>query len=129
MSSAYLPQAHGATVIATVLLTRFGRPASATEQARTVNRALRAAASALGNTLAVCRKSYVHPGVVDAYLGDSLPAKRFALRLRGLRSAERRTLALLRAARQGFVPVLVAGTKLLATRATIGSNLSRLSAG
>jgi DNA topoisomerase-1 len=86
----------GATVIATVLLTRFGLPAAMTERTKTVNRALRAAAHALGNTLAVCRKSYVHPGVVDAYLADSLPPRRVRLQASGLRSGERRTLALLR---------------------------------
>lgn len=86
----------GATVIATVLLTRYGPAASAAERMRTVNRALRASAQALGNTLAVCRKSYVHPGVIDAYLNDSLPARRLRRRPPGLRAAEARTLALLR---------------------------------
>jgi DNA topoisomerase-1 len=86
----------GATVIATVLLTRFGLPEQTTERTKTVNRALRAAAHALGNTLAVCRKSYVHPGVVDAYLAGALPPRRVNLRTPGLRAPERRTLALLR---------------------------------
>jgi DNA topoisomerase-1 len=86
----------GATVIATVLLTRYGPAPSVAERTRTVNRALRAAAQALGNTLAVCRKSYVHPGVVDAYLADALPPRRLKSRPAGLRAAECRTLALLR---------------------------------
>jgi DNA topoisomerase-1 len=86
----------GATVIATVLLTRFGLPESMSERTKTVNRALRAAARALGNTLAVCRKSYVHPGVVEAYLAQSLPARRVNIKLAGLRAGERRTYALLR---------------------------------
>jgi DNA topoisomerase-1 len=86
----------GATVIATVLLTRLGLPGSAAERTKTVNRALRAAARALGNTLAVCRRSYVHPGVVGAYLADALPPRRLASRTAGLRAAEHRTLALLR---------------------------------
>ena len=73
----------GATVIATVLLTRYGLPASAAERTKTINRALRAAAQALGNTLAVCRKSYVHPGVVDAYVADALPPRRMKLRRAG----------------------------------------------
>jgi DNA topoisomerase I len=89
----------GATVIATVLLTRFGLPASTSERTKTVNRALRAAAHALGNTLAVCRKSYVHPGVIEAYLGEALPPRRARLRAPGLRAGERRTLALLRTLR------------------------------
>src|SRR5690242_2332572 len=76
----------GATVIATVLLTRYGLPDATTERTKAVNRALRAAAAALGNTLAVCRKSYVHPGVVDAYLGDALPPRRVRLAVPGLRA-------------------------------------------
>ena len=86
----------GATVIATVLLTRFGRPESIAARNKTVNRALRAAAQALGNTLAVCRKSYVHPGVVEAYLAGDLPPRRLADRTPGVRACECRTLALLR---------------------------------
>ena len=86
----------GATVIATVLLTRYGLPDSISERTKTVNRALRVAAQALGNTLAVCRKSYVHPGVVEAYLADALPPRRVRLTAPCLRAGERRTLALLR---------------------------------
>ena len=87
-------------VIATVLLTRYGPAPSATERTRTINRALRAAAHALGNTLAVCRKSYVHPGVIDAYHADALPPRRLARRSAGLRPAEARTLTLLRKLRR-----------------------------
>jgi DNA topoisomerase-1 len=90
----------GATVIATVLLTRYGAAESAAERTRTVNRALRAAAHALGNTLAVCRKSYVHPGVIEAYHADALPPRRLARRPGGLRPAEARTLTLLRKLRR-----------------------------
>jgi DNA topoisomerase I len=86
----------GATVIVTVLLTRYGRPDPITGRTKTVNRALRAAARALGNTLAVCRRSYVHPGVVDAYVPDAMPARRLRGAAAGLRAGERRTLALLR---------------------------------
>ena len=94
----------GATLIATVLLTRYGPAASVGERTKTVNRALRVAAHALGNTLAVCRKSYVHPGVVDAYLADALPARRLRSRPVGLRAAECRTLALLRKLRVQAAP-------------------------
>lgn len=85
----------GATVIATVLLTRYGHAETVTERTRRVNRALRAAAQALGNTLAVCRKSYVHPGVVDAYANAALKRGRVRERVDGLSIAECRTLALL----------------------------------
>ena len=35
---------------------------------RVINRAVEAVASRLGNTRAVCRKSYIHPAILDAYL-------------------------------------------------------------
>jgi len=34
--------------------------------------AIEAVAGLLGNTRAVCRKSYVHPGVIDCYVDGSL---------------------------------------------------------
>jgi DNA topoisomerase I len=85
-----------ATVIAAVLLRRFGLADSAAERTKTVNRAIRVAARALGNTLAVCRRSYVHPGIVDAYLADAMPARCPRSPAPGLRAGERRTLALLK---------------------------------
>ncbi len=85
----------GATVIATVLLTRYGPASSVSERTRTVNRALRGAANALRNTLAVCRKSYVHPGVIDAYHASALPPRKLRRRYVGLSLSETRTLALL----------------------------------
>jgi DNA topoisomerase-1 len=39
---------------------------------RNVTRAIERVAERLGNTQAICRKSYVHPGVIDAYLDRSL---------------------------------------------------------
>jgi DNA topoisomerase-1 len=33
-----------------------------------INRAVEAVATRLGNTKAVCRKSYIHPAILDAYL-------------------------------------------------------------
>jgi DNA topoisomerase-1 len=62
---------------------------------RAVNDALRSAASVLGNTLAVCRKSYVHPGVVSAFLAGTLKPRRSRVTAAGLRAHERRTLAVL----------------------------------
>ncbi|MGE5170157.1 MAG: DNA topoisomerase IB [Rudaea sp.] len=106
----------GATVIATVLLTRFGLPASTAERTKTVNRALRAAAQALGNTLAVCRKSYVHPGVVEAYLAGDLPPRRLSDRSPGMRACERRTLALLRKLRAPARPPRRRATRRTAVR-------------
>jgi DNA topoisomerase-1 len=39
-----------------------------------VVQAIRAAAARLGNTPAVCRRSYVHPAVIEAYCAHRLPA-------------------------------------------------------
>jgi DNA topoisomerase-1 len=66
-----------------------------------VNVAIEAVAGLLGNTPAVCRKSYVHPGVVDAYRDGTIAAV-MSLRLKasakvaGLRTDEIALLALLR---------------------------------
>jgi DNA topoisomerase-1 len=58
----------------------------------------------LGNTRAVCRKSYIHPAVIDSYMDGSLPqalsspaARRRPAGLgAGLREDELALLALLR---------------------------------
>ena len=85
----------GATMIAVNRLDTAERPSSATAAARVVNDALRSAAGVLGNTLAVCRKSYVHPGVVSAFLDGTLKPRRSAVPAGGLRAHERRTLGVL----------------------------------
>jgi DNA topoisomerase-1 len=61
-------------------------------------------ASQLGHTLAVCRKSYVHPDVLNRFTSGELqavcdPRRRGVPRLRGLKDSERRLLALLQPAR------------------------------
>lgn len=38
-----------------------------------MNEAIKAVARRLGNTVAVCRKAYVHPAIVDAFINGSLP--------------------------------------------------------
>jgi DNA topoisomerase-1 len=85
----------GATMIAVNALDAAELPESQTAAARVVNDALRSAAAVLGNTLAVCRKSYVHPGVVSAFLAGTLKPRRTRLPAKGLRAHERRTLAVL----------------------------------
>jgi DNA topoisomerase-1 len=84
------------TVLATVALgeqdPKHGR--------RGVGRAIGVVAERLGNTPAICRKSYVHPGVIDAY-GDGSLVAAMARRGRrgrgGLRPEETCLLALLAA--------------------------------
>jgi DNA topoisomerase-1 len=85
----------GATMIAVCALDGAEVPGSATAAARVVNDALRAAASVLGNTLAVCRKSYVHPGVVRSWLDGRLAPGRAHVAAPRLRARERRTLGVL----------------------------------
>jgi DNA topoisomerase-1 len=62
--------------------------------------AIDAVAGVLGNTRSVCRKSYIHPAIVDAYeSGLMVRARRTAAkrtRNAGLRHDEMVTLALLR---------------------------------
>jgi DNA topoisomerase I len=56
-----------------VLMARFlkasGQFDSATKAKRAMSAAVKQVAAALGNTPAVCRKSYIHPAVSVAYLG------------------------------------------------------------
>ena len=60
------------TVLAVRKLCALGPFASHTEAKRNVAQAIDAVAKALGNTKAVCRKCYVHPAIVDAYLEGRL---------------------------------------------------------
>lgn len=47
---------------------------SLTAKRREVKKALEAVSSELGNTIAICRKSYVHPAVIDQYSNGELSA-------------------------------------------------------
>ena len=60
------------TVLAARALQEFTRLDSRAATKRQVVRAIESVAARLGNTTAVCRKCYVHPAVVDAYLDGSL---------------------------------------------------------
>jgi DNA topoisomerase-1 len=69
---------------------------------RNVTRAIEQVAAQLGNTVAVCRKSYIHPQIVACYLDKSLPgllkcrrARTLCRDLPGLSSEEAAVLALL----------------------------------
>jgi DNA topoisomerase I len=77
---------------------------SATAARRQVKQALSLVSAELGNTVAICRKSYVHPAVVTQYTGGELraafeKAKTDARRrpVRGLRAPEAVTLCWLKA--------------------------------
>lgn len=60
------------TVIATCALQDLGEYETQTQAKKNVVRAIETAAEHLGNTPTICRKSYVHPEIIDAYLNGSL---------------------------------------------------------
>jgi DNA topoisomerase I len=66
------------SVMAAMALDALGPATGPTQAKSNVRRAVEAVAQRLGNTPAVCRKSYVHPRVVDAYMQGADPFLRFA---------------------------------------------------
>jgi DNA topoisomerase-1 len=62
----------GATVLAIDLLRKAGSLRSTRTAHRMVKTCLETVSLRLGNTPAVCRKAYVHPGAIDAYLAGTL---------------------------------------------------------
>lgn len=74
------------TALAAQALKEFEDFDSQAAAKRNVTRAIERVAGRLGNTQAVCRKCYIHPAVIDAYLDRSLAAtikRRAAGELRG----------------------------------------------
>ena len=88
------------TVLAATALREVPPPGTKRETERNVNVAIEAVAGLLGNTPTVCRKSYVHPGVVDAYRDRTMAVvsgrKKAPARIAGLRVDEVALLALLK---------------------------------
>lgn len=76
------------TVLAAKALAADARFKSPTEAKRKINGAIASVAERLGNTKAICRKSYIHPAILNAYMNGSTIAK----------SAGRAALAATRAA-------------------------------
>lgn len=60
------------TILAARELNAMKPPTSPADAKRNITRAIELVAQSLGNTRTVCRKSYVHPVVIDAYLNGSL---------------------------------------------------------
>ena len=60
------------TVLAAMALGEFEKADSKARAKKNVTRAVERVASMLGNTPTICRKCYIHPGVVDAYLDGNL---------------------------------------------------------
>src|SRR5512147_3211942 len=63
-----------ATVMAAWALREFEQFDSQAKCKRNIRRAIETVAARLGNTPAICRKSYIHPEVLNAYLDGSLLA-------------------------------------------------------
>ena len=60
------------TVLAALALREFEAFDTQTQAKKNVVRAIEAVAERLGNTPTVCRKCYVHPEIIDAYLDGSM---------------------------------------------------------
>ncbi len=60
------------TVLAAVALNAVGPAQTATEGKSNVKTAVGAVAKILGNTPTVCRKCYIHPGVLETYLSGEM---------------------------------------------------------
>jgi DNA topoisomerase-1 len=97
------------TVLACTALREFDRRDSKTRTKKHMLRAIEAVAGVLGNTTAVCRKSYIHPAVIDSYMDGSMlraltrrDGRAARRKVSGLRPDEAATLMLLqqRAARE-----------------------------
>jgi DNA topoisomerase I len=85
------------TVRASFALAALPPPASQRHGKRSVKDAIGEVARRLGNTPAICRKSYVHPAVVDSYLEGTLKPRLHArVRLPRLSSLRPPEVALLR---------------------------------
>jgi DNA topoisomerase I len=67
------------TVLAALALSEFEKVDSDAQARKNILRAIESVAERLGNTPSICRKCYVHPAVIDAYLDGTILE---ALRLR-----------------------------------------------
>jgi DNA topoisomerase I len=110
--NAYLREITGSDITAkdfrtwagTMLMARYlaiSEPfTSATQAKRVMSAAVKKVAAALGNTAAVCRKSYIHPTISDAYLSGAFVLKvveeSSSSKSAGLRPEEVAILALLK---------------------------------
>jgi DNA topoisomerase I len=65
-----------ATVLAACALQELPECQSNAHARRNVAKAVEAVAGLLGNTPAICKKSYIHPAILDAYADGTLPRTR-----------------------------------------------------
>jgi DNA topoisomerase-1 len=57
----------GGTLLAAIELAEIGPAPNKTQAKRNIVRAVKVVAERLGNTVSVCRKSYIHPAVIEGY--------------------------------------------------------------
>ena len=84
------------TVMMVDLLRQVPPPRSAAHGKREVAAALKQVGQRLGNTVAVCRRAYVHPELIKRYLAGKLKIRYRQAAENGMSPEERATLALLR---------------------------------
>ncbi|HEX5587334.1 MAG TPA: DNA topoisomerase IB [Acidimicrobiia bacterium] len=93
-----------ATLEVATLLAHEDTPTTARQLTRSTNAVIDVVAERLGNTRAVCRASYVHPAVLQAYADGTLRARLQSAtvsRTRGISADERRLLGFLRSLESG----------------------------
>jgi len=61
------------TLAAAAALQEFGVPSSLSEAKKNVTQVVKQVAERLGNTPSTCRKFYIHPVIIEAYMDGSLP--------------------------------------------------------
>jgi DNA topoisomerase-1 len=100
------------TVAAARVLAELPAPTSQTDGKRLVAEAVKCVAGELGNTAAVCRKCYIHPAIIDAFLAGTMVTASANGHRRGLASDERAVLSMLAPTRRrsrGRAPAALAG--------------------
>lgn len=84
------------TVLAALALARMPAPSSQAQAKRDIKAAITEVAEQLGNTIAICRKCYVHPAVLEAFSAGELSLSGNARANAFLRQEEAAVLAFLR---------------------------------
>ncbi|HEY5081905.1 MAG TPA: DNA topoisomerase IB [Bauldia sp.] len=105
------------TVLAAEALRKFKPSASQSEAKVNVRAAVEEVAGRLGNTLAVCRKCYIHPEIVAAYLDGCLTPRAGKSEQSVLRFLRARLTGSRRSSRKNAVPSLRAQGAALASPA------------
>jgi DNA topoisomerase-1 len=90
------------TVLAAIALQELETSDSEAKARRNLLQAVESVAGNLGNTVSICRKCYIHPGIIDGYLDGTLVdafrqrAGKLRKSVKGLKPEEAAVLALLR---------------------------------